>query len=466
MLLRRGYLKGRGAIRSRRILRDASWVSGIIGEIYGSMNINFAKTVHMYHLHRFGSESLAERNLHDFYLNVRIFAKEGRIHPRIALFAAFSGLGLEGSTFGISEPSSLALLATRQAHTFFLHALKLVSKECYGSSVHSDRDANELPLIPISRIDSELVAELWLASPDVLKRAANAIFLDAISKSDKRELERKIDESESMNASGHLEVNVDSFMVEIVKIWIMIAKENLDRLEKYCQRDHVDEEALFSLDGFQYVVSHCNLVDSPHLRGEFERKAITRAEYLQAISAVDGTPPVEPLDALLSALKRRCLSGFAGTLLGGDELRVASIVRQTEQLEIAYGQYKAPLQQFLKEALRAKAEEEEAHEAGEEDAPEASGVVMGVEQCATKVRSSLVAFEQQLAAVRLASIKVKDNGLDWQDQDSEGVQAVEAGWEAFQQLMAKSFLLQRRTAPPNRPAKEAIRDAWATPVSK
>ena len=65
---------------------------------------------------------------------------------------------------------------------------------------------------------------------------------------------------------------------------------------------------------------------------------------------------------------------------------------------MAYGQYKAPLQQFLKEALRAKAEEEEAHEAGEEDAPEASGVVMGVEQCATKVRSSLVAFEQQLAA--------------------------------------------------------------------
>ena len=110
-------MKGRGAIRSRRILRDASWVSGIIGEIYGSMNVNFAKTVHMYHLHRFGSESLAERNLHDFYLNVRIFAKEGRIHPRIALFAAFSGLGLEGSTFGISEPSSLALLATRQAHT-------------------------------------------------------------------------------------------------------------------------------------------------------------------------------------------------------------------------------------------------------------------------------------------------------------------------------------------------------------
>ena len=46
---------------------------------------------------------------------------------------------------------------------------------------------------------------------------------------------------------------------------------------------------------------------------------------------------------------------------------MASIVRQTEQLEIAYGQYKAPLQQFLKEALRAKAEEEEAR-SGEEDA--------------------------------------------------------------------------------------------------
>ena len=40
---------------------------------------------------------------------------------------------------------------------------------------------------------------------------------------------------------------------------------------------------------------------------------------------------------------------------------------------------------------------------------------------------------------------------------------MEAGW-LLQQLMAP-FLLQRRTAPPNRPAKEAIRDASATPVA-
>jgi hypothetical protein len=303
-----------------------------------------------------------------------------------------------------------------------------------------------------------LNAEFWLASPDILKRSAEAIFLDSISKSDKRELQGKIDDMASNTGTGDLEVDVDGFMVEVMKTWIMIAKENLDRLDQYCLRDHVDEEALLSLDGFQFVVSHCDLTDSPHLL-DSERKAITEAEYLKAIAALDGSPPAKPMDALMGALRERCVSGFAGSFSSKPSSAI-SVLRQTEQLEKAYSQYKSPLQQFLKGALRAKADDE--HEETEDENVEGHGAVTNVEQSATQVRTSLVAFEQQLAALRLVATKVKDTGLDYQDQDMEGQQTVEAGWDTFQTLMANSFLLQRRTAPPNRPAKEAIRDAWAT----
>ena len=44
-----------------------------------------------------------------------------------------------------------------------------------------------------------------------------------------------------------------------------------------------------------------------------------------------------------------------------------------------------------------------------------------------------------------------------------GINAVEVTWDAFQILMSNVFLLQKRTSPKNLPAKEFIRDAWATP---
>ena len=460
--MRKGYLKGRGAIRTRRILREPKWVSGIIADIYSSMTnikLNFARVVYEYHMNRFGSESLAERNIHDFFLNARIFAKDGEKYPRIALFAAFCGL--RPSESFIASPSA-RLLETQQAHLFFLQSLHTISLQFQNSRAETQMNSTEVPLIPISNFNFEDTVELWLAPPDVLKRSIDPIFLDTLSSSEKRKLMQNVDSNAYMSDEGTLVSNVDFFMVEIMKSWISIIKENMDRVKKQCEVDHIDEEVLLSLSSFQSFIAKCNIIDSPYLTAA-NKKAITRSGYFSAISVSEGSPPLKPIEAVKTVLQNRCFAGYGGNWSSILKPRPPSVMRQTDQIEIAYGQYKVPLQQLLRGALRVKVDESVGTATVDEEmASNDNGMVMSVEQLAIQVKTSFVAFEEKLTFLRRIVSKMKESP-DVCEQNDDGINAVEVTWDAFQILMSNVFLLQKRTSPKNLPAKEFIRDAWATP---
>ena len=84
MLMRRGYTKGRGAIRSRRVYRQIQWSHAMLAQIYRfkldddaraargtQAPTPFATLVYRYHLAKWGCASLAERALHDLFFNLR-----------------------------------------------------------------------------------------------------------------------------------------------------------------------------------------------------------------------------------------------------------------------------------------------------------------------------------------------------------------------------------------------------------
>jgi hypothetical protein len=102
LLMRRGYTKSRGAIRSRRVYRQIQWSHAMLAQIYRfkmeddmrqasatGAPTPFATLIYRYHLAKWGCASLAERAIHDLFFNVRNQMNQSK---RVQLFAAFLGL--------------------------------------------------------------------------------------------------------------------------------------------------------------------------------------------------------------------------------------------------------------------------------------------------------------------------------------------------------------------------------------
>ncbi|GMH64318.1 hypothetical protein TrST_g3639 [Triparma strigata] len=106
-LMRTGYIRGEGMVRTRRVNRTIGWTQGMVAELFSTyIHVmhhsskmcqnppSLATVVYRFFLCRWGCVSLAERDLHDLYLNVRNVAQ--RV-PRCRLFAAFTNCSLRGS---------------------------------------------------------------------------------------------------------------------------------------------------------------------------------------------------------------------------------------------------------------------------------------------------------------------------------------------------------------------------------
>lgn len=106
-LMRVGYIRGEGLTRDRRVHRTIGWTQGMVAELFSTyIHVmhhsskmcqnppSLATVVHRFFLCRWGCVSLAERDLHDLYLNVRNVAQ--RV-PRCRLFAAFTSCSLRGT---------------------------------------------------------------------------------------------------------------------------------------------------------------------------------------------------------------------------------------------------------------------------------------------------------------------------------------------------------------------------------
>jgi len=99
-LMRVGFIRGNGKVRERRVNRSVWWTQGMVAELFGtylhvmkhSSEIcqtppTFSAVVYRFFINRWGCVSLAERDLMDFFLNVRNTSQ--RV-PRCRLFAAFT----------------------------------------------------------------------------------------------------------------------------------------------------------------------------------------------------------------------------------------------------------------------------------------------------------------------------------------------------------------------------------------
>ena len=106
-LMRVGYMRGDGDVRYRRVNRSVAWTQGIVSELFGNYlhvlhdcsqgcteHPTFMSVVYRFFINRWGCVSLAERDMHDLYLNVRNMSQ--RV-PRCRLFAAFTGCLVRGS---------------------------------------------------------------------------------------------------------------------------------------------------------------------------------------------------------------------------------------------------------------------------------------------------------------------------------------------------------------------------------
>jgi len=99
-LMRGGYIRGEGMVRDRRVYRPVWWTLGMVNEVFGTyLHVmshsgkicqsppSLSSVVYRFFVNRWGCVSLAERDLHDFYVNVRALAAGS---ARCRMFVAFT----------------------------------------------------------------------------------------------------------------------------------------------------------------------------------------------------------------------------------------------------------------------------------------------------------------------------------------------------------------------------------------
>ena len=134
LVMRKGYLKGRGAIRSRRVHQHSRWVTGMIAELVTALahdqqhgapdtELRLQNVIYNLHMRRLGNASLAERGLHDLFFNVRQLSNG---NARVSLFAAFTGIGKVGLFHAADKPSELLLLKRHEAFTFYIMVVQTI----------------------------------------------------------------------------------------------------------------------------------------------------------------------------------------------------------------------------------------------------------------------------------------------------------------------------------------------------
>ena len=150
--MRKGYMSGRGDMRSREIHLPPATTCGLVALCYegwlalaagnGDLGgLPFPSVVHGAYVMRFGVPSLAERALHDLYFNCRLVCG---VLPRVRLFCIFSGFKAlpVQSQLGKREKNPSAAMANLrtdqervlsqrcpEALAFYVNAILLVRKK-------------------------------------------------------------------------------------------------------------------------------------------------------------------------------------------------------------------------------------------------------------------------------------------------------------------------------------------------
>lgn len=251
--MRRGYLGGRGSIRSRRVCMPPKLLLGGLSVLYeersrdaDARQESMTHFVHATYVARFGVPSIAERAVHDLYFNARLMSG---LLPRARIFCIFSGItdlpayhyDIDAARVATRQTEAVAAACreatsndaarkrnkdlvhldtilfkrNQQAVTFYVQAVLVVRRVC--------RDHDERPLFPATHTTGHGPREcdFWYAPIDLLEKAVHELFDDRLGRASPQldYLMGELQELRAFSADDDDAINVDAFLVMCMQHW-------------------------------------------------------------------------------------------------------------------------------------------------------------------------------------------------------------------------------------------------------
>ena len=175
-LLRRGYLRGRGALRTRCCLEEPWWAQSLVAMVYlsklqhdkkaaatGVAFLSLPAAVVSTHIKRWGNLDVSERFMHDFF--GCLLSYESTV-PRLRMFLCF--LGASKIVGGAVDQESLSLLSTDCALSMYLELVCCIRAETLA---RRPEDTDSSVLFPSSGTDETTRTDRWLEDKELLASA-------------------------------------------------------------------------------------------------------------------------------------------------------------------------------------------------------------------------------------------------------------------------------------------------------
>ena len=313
--MRKGYMSGRGGIKEREIRRPSTDVLARVGLLYEwlfSLDLDFVDVVHGYHLQRFGLASLAERELHDLFLNCR---ERAGVLPRLRVFCLLTGAKREdlpavsflkpgslGSTLDLLADAKALQEATIQrragdALEFYVNSILQVRRNC-----GLEPDGALFPETHTSGSDGNACG-FWLAPMDLLEQTAREL-LDARLGAASREMDILVGDMELLRQYDDLG-DVDAFLHLLLRHWATavddrVAKALRASKSPSSEEDDDESDAPTSLGAAEALRSTKGF--------EATRASLGVAEPSSAAPTDEGAPlsdePLEPAPAPTPGVRR------------------------------------------------------------------------------------------------------------------------------------------------------------------
>lgn len=384
--MRRGYLGGRGSIRSRRVCMSPKLLLGALSVLYEERSRDpearlesMTHFVHATYVARFGVPSIAERALHDLYFNARLMSG---LLPRARIFCIFSGVtdlpayhyDLGAIQVATKQTEAVAAASreaapdddapkhskerihlnailfkcNQQAVTFYLQAVLVVRRVC--------RDHDERPLFPATHTTGHGPREcdFWYAPISLLENAVHELFDDRLGRGTPQldYLMGELQELQAFCADDDDAINVDAFLVMCMQHWARAVVHKSSQITAGLAPDtHVH-----SLVGFDALRQSLCGADR---RDDYRRQLNVARKYMKTLAHAEGggagTPRVSFKTALQLGLEETIRFDDDNELIGASDTHQAdgktptafSVEALVAQLFGAWDAYSKPIEAFL-----------------------------------------------------------------------------------------------------------------------
>ena len=246
MVMRPGYMRGEGEIRHRRVHRPPWWVQGMVAEIL-TMFLHTSRAaarkfeapptlvtvIFRFFIMRWGDVSLAERDIHDFFMNLRGAAP---VISRCKVFSAFSRCGLK-----IGSPEDRKCYEQMGEDSdplhFYLRSIMLVhevshhTQQAQAQKLHNQYNpSSHSILFPSSSVDARGRVS-WKEPSMVLSKCTKTLYQKVYDSgqdpSGKNSYLQLLHAIEDMASGKEMLVDVDDWLLMIVNHYCGINQRRL-----------------------------------------------------------------------------------------------------------------------------------------------------------------------------------------------------------------------------------------------